>query len=148
MKYLKGFPHRQPDARDDGLLIGCLPVAVDDDDLVIERGAKAGVLPAVHPDVGTHAIAALDVDPPVTKPGPVGGHTAAHNGDQASARFESEEGLLDVAGSKRRAVSCNAAAGGRKRRVHDDGMVRVFRRKKIIEAFGVERRGLESLLGQ
>jgi len=64
-----------------------LPIAVDDDDLVVGRGAKTGVLPAVDTDVGPHPVTGPDFYPPVTKPGPIGGHAAAHNGDQASARL-------------------------------------------------------------
>ena len=77
---MKCFPHRQTAARDHGRFIRCVPVTVDDDDLVIERGAEAGVLAAVDADVGTHVIAATDFRPPGTKPGPIAGHTAAHNG--------------------------------------------------------------------
>jgi hypothetical protein len=103
-----------------------LPVTVDDDNLVAERGAEAGVFLAVNADVGTHAIAAADFLPPVTKPGPVAGHAAANDGDQASARIESQEGLLDVAGSEGGAVPVHSAAGGREGRIHDDGMIGFF----------------------
>jgi len=103
-----------------------LSVTVNDDDLVVEFGAEPGVLAAIDADVGTHVIAAADFPPPVTKAGPVVGHAAAHDGDQASARPESQEALLDVAGSEGGAVSCDSAAGGREGRVHDDGMIGFF----------------------
>jgi hypothetical protein len=85
---------------------------IDDDDLVVERGAEAGVLMAVDADVGAHVIAAADFRPPVTKAGPIAGHAAAHNGDQATTRPESQEALLDVAGSEGGAVSGDPASGG------------------------------------
>jgi hypothetical protein len=93
---MKCLPHRQTATRDHGRFIRRMPVTVYDDDLVAKRGAEAGVLVAVDAHVGTHVIAAADFRPPVTKPGPIGGHAAAHNSDQASARLESQEGLLDV----------------------------------------------------
>ncbi|MGB7733200.1 MAG: hypothetical protein WBL72_05845 [Thermoguttaceae bacterium] len=121
---------------------------VNDDDLVAERGAEAGVLLAVNADVGTHVIAATDVRPPVTKAGPVGGHAAADDGNQASARLESQEGLLDVAGSEGGAVAGDSASGGREGRVHHDGMIGIIQGEKIVETFGIECRGLESLQGE
>ena len=84
---MKCFPHRQTTTGDYGRFIGGVPVTVDDDDLVIERGAEAGVLVAVDADVGAHVIAAADFRPPVTKPGPIACHPAAHNGNQASTRL-------------------------------------------------------------
>ena len=42
----------------------------------------------------------------------------------------------------------HAIAGLRERRVHYDGVVELVRRKKIVEAFGVKRRRLESLKRQ
>ena len=125
-----------------------MPVTVDHDDLVAERGAEAGVLLAVDSDVGAHVIAAADFRPPVTKPGPVAGHAAAHNGDQASARLESQEGLLDVAGSEGGAVAGDPASGGREGGIHDDGMIGFFGWEKIVQAFGIECRRLESLQGE
>ncbi|NLE58116.1 MAG: hypothetical protein GX616_07140 [Planctomycetes bacterium] len=125
-----------------------MPVAVNDDDLVAEFGAETGVLFAVDADVGTHVITAADFPPPVTKAGPIVGHAAADDGDQASARLEPQEGLLDVAGSESGAVSGNTAASGRERRVHDDGMIGVFRGEEIVETLGIERRRLESLQDQ
>ena len=125
-----------------------MPVTVNDDDLVAELGAEAGVLLAVDADVGTHVIAAADFRPPVTKPGPVGGHAAAHDGDQASARLEPQEGLLDVAGSEGGAVSVDSAAGGREGRVHHDGMISFFQGEEIVETFGIECRGLRILAGR
>ena len=145
---MKCLPHRQAAARDHGRFIGRLPVTVNDDDLVAERGAEAGVLVAVDADVGTHVIAAADFRPPVTKPGPVAGHAAAHDGDQASARLESQEGLLDVAGSEGGAVSVDSASGGREGRVHHDGMISFFQGEEIVETFGIECRRLESLQGE
>jgi hypothetical protein len=123
---MKRFPYRQAVTRDHGRFIGRLPVTVHDDDLVAERGAEAGVLSAVDTDVGTHVIAAADLRPPVTESGPIAGHAAAHNGDQASARLQSQEGLLDVSGSKGGAVSGDSASGGREGWVHDDGMISFF----------------------
>ncbi len=70
------------------------------------------VLSAVDADVGADVIAAADFRPPVTKPGPIGGHAAAHNGDQAPARLKSQEGLLDVAGAEGGAVSGDSPSGG------------------------------------
>ena len=137
--------NRQLAAGDDGRVVRCPPVVVDDDDLVAERGAKAGVLPAVDADVGPHVVAAADLRPPVTKTRPVAGHAAADDGDQASARLEPQEGLLDVAGSEGGAVSVDAAAGGREGRIHHDGVIGLLRGKEIVEAFGVERRRLEPL---
>ena len=125
-----------------------MPVTIDNNDLVSERGAEAGVLLAVDADVGTHVIAAADFRPPVTKAGPVAGHAAADDGDQASARLESQESLLDVAGSESSAVSVDSASGRRKRRIHHDGMIGLLRREEIVEAFGVECRGLKSLQGE
>jgi hypothetical protein len=145
---MKCFPHRQTAIRDDGRFVGRLPVTVDDDDLVVERGAEAGVLLAVDADVGAHVIAAADFRPPVTKPGPIAGHAAAHNGDQASAGLESQEGLLDVAGSEGRAVSGDSASGGREGWVHYDGMIGLLRGEKIVQAFGIECRRFESLQGE
>ena len=145
---MKCFPHRQVVASDDGRFIGRLPVTVDDDDLVAELGAEAGVLLAVDADVGTHVIAAADFRPPVTKAGPVGSHAAAHDGDQASARLEPQEGLLDVAGSEGGAVAVDSAAGGREGRVHHDGMIGFFQGEEIVETFSIECRGLESLQGE
>ena len=84
---MKCFPHRQTTTRDHGRFICGVPVPVDDDDLVIERGAEAGVLVAVDADVGADVVAAADFRPPVTKPGPVAGHATAHNGDQTSTRL-------------------------------------------------------------
>jgi len=89
-----------------------LPVTVHDDDLVAERGAESGVLLAVDADVGPHVIAAPDFCPPVTEAGPIAGHAAAHDGNQASAGLQSQEGLLDVSGSEGRAVSGDTASGG------------------------------------
>jgi uncharacterized Zn-binding protein involved in type VI secretion len=103
---------------------------------------------AVDADVGTHVIAAAYFRPPVTKSGPLAGHAAAHDGDQASAPLEPQEGLLDVTGSEGSAVSGNPAAGGREGRVHHDGMISVFQGEEIVETFGVECRRLESLQGQ
>jgi hypothetical protein len=125
-----------------------VPIAVDDDDLVAERGAEAGVLMAVDADVGTHVIATADFQPPVTKAGPIAGHAAADDGDQAPTRLESQEGLLDVSGSEGSAVSGDSASGGREGWIHDDGMISLFGGKKIIQAFGIECRGLESLQGE
>jgi hypothetical protein len=79
------LPYRQTAACDHGRLIGRLPIPVDDDDLIAERGAEAGVLFAVDADVGPHVIAASDFLPPVTKTGPLAGHAAADNGDEAPA---------------------------------------------------------------
>jgi hypothetical protein len=109
-----------------------LPVAVHDDDLVAELGAEAGVFLAVDADVGPHMIAAADLRPPVAKPGPVGGHAAAHDGDEASARPESQECLLDVAGSEGGAVSGDSASGGREGRVHHDGMISLLQGEEIV----------------
>jgi hypothetical protein len=145
---MKCFPHRQTATRDHGHFIRRVPVTVDDDDLVIERGAEAGVLVAVDADVGAHVIAAADFRPPVTKPGPIAGHAAAHNGDQASTRLEPQEGLLDVAGSEDGAVSGDSASGGREGWIHYDGMISPFQGEEIVEAFGIECRRLESLQGE
>ncbi|MGA2035620.1 MAG: hypothetical protein ABSG68_25510 [Thermoguttaceae bacterium] len=103
---------------------------------------------AVDADVGTHVITAADFLPPVTKAGPVGSHAAAHNGYQASARLEPQEGLLDVAGSEGRAVAVDSAAGGREGRVHHDGMIGFVQGEKIVETFSIVCRGLESLQGE
>jgi len=125
-----------------------LPVTVNDDDLVVENGSEAGVLVAVDSDVGADVIAAADFRPPVTKPDPIAGHAAAHNGDQAPAWLESQEGLLDVAGSECRAVSGNSSSGGREGWVHHDGMIGFLQGKEIVETLGIECRGLESLQGE
>ena len=125
-----------------------MPVTVDDNNLVAELGAEAGVLVAVDADVGAHVIAAADFRPPVTKPGPIAGHAAAHNGDQASTRLEPQEGLLDVAGSEDGAVSGDSASSGREGWVHHDGMISVFQGEEIVESFGIECRRLESLQGE
>jgi hypothetical protein len=145
---MKCLPHRQTAARDDGRFIGGLPVTVDDDDLVVERGAEAGVLVAVDADVGAHVIAAADFRPPVTKARPIAGHAAAYNGHQASTRLESQEGLLDVAGSEGSAVSGNSASGGREGWVHYDGVIGLFQGEEIVQPFGIECRRLESLQGE
>ena len=125
-----------------------MPVTVNDDDLVAERSAEAGVLLAVDAHVGTDVKAAADFRPPVTKPGPVGGHAAAHDGDEASARPESQECLLDVAGSEGGAVSGDSASRGREGWVHHDGMIRFFDGEEIVETFGIECRWLKSLQGE
>ncbi len=84
---MKCFPHRQTTTGDYGRFIYGVSVTIDDNDLVIERGAKANVLAAVDTDVGADVIAAADFRPPVTKPGPIACHPAAHNGNQASTRL-------------------------------------------------------------
>ena len=145
---MKCLPHRQTTTGEYGRFICGVPVTVDDDDLVIERGAEAGVLVAVDTDVGADVIAAADFRPPVTKPGPIAGHAAAHNGDQASTRLEPQEGLLDVAGSEDGAVSGDSASGGREGWIHYDGMIGFLRGEEIVEAFGIECRRLESLQGE
>lgn len=145
---MKCLPHRQTATRDHGRFIRRMPVTVYDDDLVAKRGAEAGVLVAVDADVGTHVIAAADFRPPVTKPGPIAGHAAAHDGNQASARLEPQEGLLDVAGTESGAVPVDSASGRREGRVHHDGMKSVFQGEEIIQTFGIECGGLESLQGE
>jgi len=125
-----------------------LPVTVHDDDLVAERGAEAGVFLAVDADVGPHVIAAADLRPPVTESRPVAGHAAAHNGDQASARLESQEGLLNVAGPEGGAVTSDSPSGGREGRVHHDGVIGLLGWEEIIHAFGIECRRFESLRGE
>lgn len=145
---MKCFPHRQTATGDYGRFIGSLPVTVDDDDLVVERGAEADVFVAVDADVGADVIAAADFGPPVTKPEPIAGHAAAYNGDQASTRLEPQESLLNVAGSEDGAVSSDSASGGRKGWIHYDGMISLLQGEKIIQAFGIECRRLESLQGE
>ena len=87
-----------------------MPVTVDDDDLIAELGAEADILLAVDADVGPHVIAVADFQPPVSESRPVAGHATAHNGNQASPRLESQEGLLDVAGSEGGTVAGNPAS--------------------------------------
>lgn len=125
-----------------------MPVPVYDNDLIAELGAEANVLLAVDADVGTHVVAAADFQPPVAESGPVSGHAAADDGDQASARLQPQKGLFDVAGSESGAVAVDTASGGREGRVHHDGVICSFQGEEIVETFGVECRGHESLQGE
>jgi hypothetical protein len=122
-----------------------LPVAVDNNDLVVERGAEAGVLFAVDADIGSHMIAAADLLPPPPKAYPVVGHAATNDGNQPTAAFEPQKSLLDVPCSEGRAMSDDSAPGGRKWWIHYDGMISFVEGEKIVEAFGIECRRLESL---
>jgi hypothetical protein len=65
-----------------------LPVAVNDDDLIVECGTEAGVLFPVDADVGTNVKAGANLLPPVTEAYPVVGHAATDDGDQPSAGFK------------------------------------------------------------
>jgi hypothetical protein len=61
---------------------------VDDDDLIAESRAEAGIFVAIDADIGADVVADGDCCPPVTKAGPIAGHAAAHDGNQAPTGFQ------------------------------------------------------------
>jgi hypothetical protein len=120
-------------------------IAVNNDDLMVERGAEFRVDLAVHADVRPNPVAALDLRPPGAKHRPVQCHAPSDDGHQPPARPESQQSLLDVPPSELRAVPPYPPARRRERRVHDDRVIKLVRRQQIVEALGVERGRRESL---
>ncbi|MEX2171084.1 MAG: hypothetical protein WD851_17325 [Pirellulales bacterium] len=118
---------------------------VNDDDLVVKRRPEAGILPAVDPDVRPYRVAPRNRLPPLAKGRSIQRHATTDDGHQPAARLQSQKGLLYVPRPELGSVSVHAAAGRREGRIHDDGVVALFGRQKIVEPFGVERRRLEAL---
>ena len=83
--------------------------------------------------------------PPLPKGRAVHRHATADNGDEPTARLEPQESLLQMSGTESRLVTAHPPPGGRKRRVHHDGMVLVASGQQIVEPLRIERERLESL---
>jgi hypothetical protein len=121
---------------------------INHDDLIVERRPELGILPAVHADIGPHAIALTDRGPPITKSRTIHRHPAADDRDQPTTGLEPQKRLLNVSRSKGGSMSIHSTAGRGKRRVHHNGVVALLGRQKIVQTLGIHRRRLESLKGQ
>jgi hypothetical protein len=96
----------------------CRTRFIDNQETVVEAGAVLGVLAPGDSDVGAHAVAALDLCPPLAESGAVRPHAVADDSNQASILGKAQQGLLQVPGAVRRlALSLDAAGRRAKRRI-------------------------------
>jgi hypothetical protein len=106
--------------------------------LIVIARAEASVLPAVDADIGTDLITLADAMPPRFERGPIHCHSTADNSHKSPTGHEPQKCLFYMPSAKGRAVAVDPSAGGRKRRIHHDGVITLFGRKQIIEPLGIE----------